>query len=152
MDISRRTLLQSTVAAGVAAAFASGSPSAAGAAPVVRGAFGQPVAQALTGHGPIPLRWLEGGTPAQLVAGTTWGVPWPRGALSPDQAFALISETGDVRAGPELADGLVARRVREVDGSRGQRRRRSCRRLHAATGHARGTGIRRSRSTTTRAG
>ena len=95
MDISRRTLLQSTVAAGVAAAFASGSPSAAGAAPVVRGAFGQPVAQALSGHGPVPIRWLEGGTPAQLVAGATWGVPWPRGALSPDQAFALVSDTGE---------------------------------------------------------
>jgi hypothetical protein len=65
MDISRRALLQSSVAAGVGAALASASPSAAHAAPAVRGAFGQPVAQALTGHGPVPIRWLEGGTPAE---------------------------------------------------------------------------------------
>lgn len=93
MDISRRALLQSSVAAGIVAALDWTSP--AGAASTVRGAFGQATPTPLTGHGPVDLRWLEGVVPARLTAGTTWGVPWPRGALSPDQTFALIADTGE---------------------------------------------------------
>ncbi|CAN7467036.1 Tat pathway signal sequence domain protein [Massilia sp. LjRoot122] len=40
------------------------------------------------------LSWLEG-TPA-LMTGTTFGVPWPRGALRKDQAFALLGAGGEL--------------------------------------------------------
>ena len=93
MHISRRALLQSSVAASVAAALDWASPAAAVSA--VRGSFGQASPQPLTGHGPVALRWLEDTVPAQLTAGATWGVPWPRGALGPDQAFALVAESGE---------------------------------------------------------
>ncbi|QFZ21465.1 exo-rhamnogalacturonan lyase family protein [Saccharothrix syringae] len=41
----------------------------------------------------VTLHWLEGGTPA-THAGTTWGVPWPRGTFTPDQRFTLTTTTG----------------------------------------------------------
>ena len=66
MDISRRTLLQGGVAAGFAAAFLSAGPASASTSPGAVGAFGQRVRAELTGHGPVPVRWLEGGVPAQL--------------------------------------------------------------------------------------
>ncbi|AKV86538.1 Tat pathway signal sequence domain protein [Microbacterium sp. CGR1] len=94
MDISRRALLQTSVAAGLAAALDWSSPAAASEA-ALRGTFGQTTPQPLTGHGPVGLRWLENTVPKQLTAGVTWGVPWPRGALSPDQAFALVAESGE---------------------------------------------------------
>jgi len=94
MEISRRGLLQSSFAAGIAAALTSASPAHAASASAGRDAFGRAVPGVLSGHGPVSLRWLEGGVPGQLAAGTTWGVPWPKGALSPDQGFALVSEGG----------------------------------------------------------
>ena len=48
----------------------------------------------LSGHDPVELRWLEGGVPAEFAGGTTWGVPWPRGAFAPDQQFALTTPAG----------------------------------------------------------
>ncbi|HEY0943882.1 MAG TPA: Tat pathway signal sequence domain protein, partial [Opitutaceae bacterium] len=42
--------------------------------------------------GGVALRWLEG-RPA-LTTGATWGVPWPRGAMRPDQSFALSTAEG----------------------------------------------------------
>lgn len=40
------------------------------------------------------LSWLEGAP--SLLTGTTFGVPWPRGALRKDQAFALSSPGGEL--------------------------------------------------------
>ena len=44
--------------------------------------------------GGVDLHWLEG-TPG-LMTGTTFGVPWRRGALRKDQAFVLSSARGDL--------------------------------------------------------
>ncbi|MGW2115180.1 exo-rhamnogalacturonan lyase family protein [Streptomyces zhihengii] len=49
----------------------------------------------LTGHDPVSLRWLEKETPAALAGGTTWGVPWPRGAFAADQGFTLTTGAGE---------------------------------------------------------
>jgi hypothetical protein len=43
---------------------------------------------------PVDLHWLEGGTP-RARPGTTWGVPWPRGALRQDASLALQTTTGE---------------------------------------------------------
>lgn len=40
-----------------------------------------------------PLRWLDGHKPARLE-GATFGVPWPRGALRPNQAFSIRDGSG----------------------------------------------------------
>lgn len=88
VEVSRRTVLTSALTAGAAAALvpraASADPARAGAAPFTP-----------TGHDPVEVRWLEGGTPAALAAGATWGVPWPRGALPGDQTFALTTAAGE---------------------------------------------------------
>ncbi|WP_043619101.1 exo-rhamnogalacturonan lyase family protein [Nonomuraea candida] len=86
--ISRRTMLASTAGAAAALPFRA-SPAAAAEQSVPATA---PVAPA--GHDPVSLRWLEGGAPAELAGGTTWGVPWPRGAFAPDQQFSLTTEAG----------------------------------------------------------
>lgn len=86
VHVSRRTVLASA-AAGAAAAIPFGKAASA-AAPAMA------VPAGLTGHDPVELRWLEGGAPAELAAGTTWGVPWPRGAFAPDQQFALTTSAG----------------------------------------------------------
>ena len=44
--------------------------------------------------GSVDLSWLEG-RPA-LVTGTTFGVPWPRGALRKDQTFVLSGDGGEL--------------------------------------------------------
>ncbi|MEV0999450.1 Tat pathway signal sequence domain protein [Nonomuraea sp. NPDC050202] len=86
VDISRRTML-TTTAAGAAAALAlrGASPAAAQAVPTPA---------EVSGHDPISLKWLEGGAPAEVTGGTTWGVPWPRGAFAPGQQFTLTTEAG----------------------------------------------------------
>ncbi|MFB4268017.1 Tat pathway signal sequence domain protein [Nonomuraea sp. GTA35] len=86
VDISRRTML-TTTAAGAAAALAlrGASPAAAQAVPTPA---------EVSGHDPISLTWLEGGAPAEVTGGTTWGVPWPRGAFAPGQQFTLTTEAG----------------------------------------------------------
>ena len=40
------------------------------------------------------LHWLEGATP-DARAGTTWGVPWARGAYRPERGFRLTTAAGD---------------------------------------------------------
>ncbi|MDQ1155641.1 Tat pathway signal sequence domain protein [Brevundimonas sp. SORGH_AS_0993] len=40
-----------------------------------------------------PLRWLDGDKPGYLD-GTTFGVPWPRGVLRPNQAFSIRDGSG----------------------------------------------------------
>ncbi|MEU2200113.1 Tat pathway signal sequence domain protein [Isoptericola sp. NPDC019482] len=87
VDVSRRTVLTSALAAGAVAALSARSASAAPAA------AGVPFV--LTGHDPVDVRWLEGGTPAALAGGATWGVPWPRGALAGDQQFGLATASGE---------------------------------------------------------
>lgn len=81
-DIKRRTFLGGVTAAGVAY----GLPSTAEATTTASaGTAGSPPR--------ADLRWLEGGTP-EVHAGTTWGVPWPRGTVSKDQTFALTTAAG----------------------------------------------------------
>lgn len=41
---------------------------------------------------PIPLQWLDGQSPV-LPGGVTWGMPWPKGAIPKNTAFAL-QQTG----------------------------------------------------------
>ena len=41
----------------------------------------------------VDLHWLEGQVPA-VTNGATWGVPWPRGRLAKDAAFALRTAAG----------------------------------------------------------
>lgn len=41
----------------------------------------------------IPLRWLDDAAPARLAAGTTWGLPLPRGAVT-DAADLRLRESG----------------------------------------------------------
>ena len=42
---------------------------------------------------PVELRWL-GEAPPLLSSGVSWGVPWPRGAVSRDQNFQLLAGDG----------------------------------------------------------
>ncbi|MFC0624150.1 exo-rhamnogalacturonan lyase family protein [Kribbella deserti] len=85
-DLTRRTFLGGVAAAGVAY----GLPSTADAATAGTAATG-------FAAGPPPpaeLRWLEGGRP-KVHAGTTWGVPWPRGTVPKGQTFALTTAAGE---------------------------------------------------------
>ncbi|MEV8545551.1 Tat pathway signal sequence domain protein [Streptomyces sp. NPDC051572] len=91
VHMSRRTMLASA-AGGGAAVLLSSRTGTAQAAPVAAGDAEPP--GHLTGHDPVTLRWLEGGTPVELAAGTTWGVPWPRGAFGSQQEFSLTSDSG----------------------------------------------------------
>ncbi|MCI2238237.1 hypothetical protein MO973_28070 [Paenibacillus sp. TRM 82003] len=86
VHLTRRTVLAS--AAG-GAALTAAQPGSARAAATAAPPF------VPKGHDPVDLRWLEGGAPAELAGGTTWGVPWPRGALAPDQQFSLTTASGD---------------------------------------------------------
>lgn len=79
--LSRRTFFKTGALAaalplGVAAAQASAAPASPAASDSV------------------DLSWLEG-RPA-LLTGATFGVPWPRGALRKDQAFALSGDGGEL--------------------------------------------------------
>lgn len=87
VELSRRSFVASTAAAaGLAgAAPASGATASPRTAPSAPGA-GE--------SAPVTLRWLEGGAPAACAAGTTWGVPWPKGALPADQTFGLQTQDG----------------------------------------------------------
>ncbi len=42
---------------------------------------------------PIPLQWLDGKAPI-LPGGATWGVPWPKGSITKNTAFALQQAVG----------------------------------------------------------
>ncbi|MFI5916234.1 hypothetical protein [Dactylosporangium sp. NPDC051541] len=88
-QISRRSVLTVAAAAGTAAAVPLARGAQASAAPP------QPDPDIVyTGHDPVPLHWLENVAPAELAAGATWGVPWPRGAFAPGQQFSLTAEGG----------------------------------------------------------
>ncbi|MFF3499561.1 Tat pathway signal sequence domain protein [Streptomyces sp. NPDC003247] len=87
--LSRRSVLTSAAGGAAALVAASGVAQA-------RPASVPPAAPAqLDGHDPVTLRWLERTAPAELAAGTTWGVPWPRGAFAADQDFALTTASGE---------------------------------------------------------
>ena len=86
VELTRRALLQGAIAAGVIPFVLDGEPAQAAAAAASGPRTG------LTGHGAVPIRWLEGAPPT--LAGTTFGVPWPRGALPGDQGFALRAVDG----------------------------------------------------------
>lgn len=75
--ITRRGFLQGTVAMSAATTVPFGAAQANAAEPEVS----------------APLRWLEGGAPSEHL-GTTWGTPWPRGQLRPEQEFTLRTGEG----------------------------------------------------------
>ncbi|BEL06621.1 Tat pathway signal sequence domain protein [Actinoplanes sichuanensis] len=79
MPLSRRTLLRGTAATGAAAYLLDPTPAAAAA---------------VTGSDGTTLTWVDGTIPAALAAGTTFGVPWPRGRFTRDQTFALTTADG----------------------------------------------------------
>ncbi|WP_205856832.1 twin-arginine translocation signal domain-containing protein, partial [Phytoactinopolyspora endophytica] len=85
LSVSRRDVLRASVVTGAAAAFPSvgGIPGAAGAE-----------VDAAASADPVELGWLGGGHPA-MTPGTTWGVPWPRGAVRKNADFALSTAAGD---------------------------------------------------------
>src|SRR5687767_257936 len=85
-ELSRRTLLVGAAITGAATRL--GAPAQASAAP-----GGQPPAPIPVADAGVSLRWLESGAPEALV-GTTWGVPWPRGALHRDSELSLTTATG----------------------------------------------------------
>ena len=53
----------------------------------------EPAQQARPPAPRVPLRWLEN-PPHLAFSGTTWGVAWPRGQVSPDQDFSLRGASG----------------------------------------------------------
>jgi hypothetical protein len=59
------------------------------------------------------LHWLDGAAPA-LPLGATLGLPWPRGQHGKSQQFHALDAQGQVIA--NLAAGVLARRLAEVDG------------------------------------
>ncbi|MEO7580213.1 MAG: Tat pathway signal sequence domain protein [Massilia sp.] len=77
--VSRRFFLQGTALAA--------------ALPLVPGGAAQAAPASLPPPSPLGLHWLDGATPA-LSTGTTVGVPWPRGQVPKDTAFALKSGDG----------------------------------------------------------
>ncbi|MCC8246594.1 exo-rhamnogalacturonan lyase family protein [Saccharothrix luteola] len=88
--ISRRDLILGAAAVGAAAQVGRGA-TPAHAAPAV-GPRPATASGALADG--VPLGWLEGGTPRRLAAGSTWGVPWPKGTVPKEQAFALHTSAG----------------------------------------------------------
>src|SRR4051812_930011 len=83
-SLTRRDFVRKTVLAAAAVKLATelraaDTPAAAPKAPAKSGVAG--------------LHWLEGAAPAAL-AGTTWGMPWPRGAHAAGTSFALHTSAG----------------------------------------------------------
>ncbi len=60
---------------------------------VAAGRAAEAQASAAARPGPVAVDWL-GGAPPPITAGTSWGVPWPRGAFRKDQAFTLTGADG----------------------------------------------------------
>ncbi|MFB4279685.1 Tat pathway signal sequence domain protein [Nonomuraea sp. MTCD27] len=85
--MSRRNLLLSAAAVG-----------AAGQLGLAAGPARAEDARRVAAAGPledgVQLKWLEGGAPKRLAAGSTWGVAWPKGVVPKDQAFALRTAAG----------------------------------------------------------
>ncbi|UFU08269.1 Tat pathway signal sequence domain protein [Ruania halotolerans] len=90
VQISRRTMLASSAVASAGVALGAAVPAIA--APRGPAAPREPTEPA----GPVDLRWLEQDIPEVLAAGVTWGVPWARGSVPGDQAFALHTDDGTV--------------------------------------------------------
>ncbi|MCC5833117.1 MAG: Tat pathway signal sequence domain protein [Opitutales bacterium] len=42
----------------------------------------------------VPVRWIDDAPPSQAT-GISWGVPWPRGEVQPDESFSLQSASGE---------------------------------------------------------
>src|SRR5690625_3952290 len=87
VDLSRRTFVASTAAAAGMAPHAHLAAAAAPASPLT-----PPAAPNPDEVDPVTVHWLEGGMPATCAAGTTWGVPWAKGALPAEQTFSLTTE------------------------------------------------------------
>src|SRR5262245_4229014 len=86
--LSRRDFVKRTAAAGTALHLLSQSavkPLLAAETPALAT---QPAAA-----GEVELRWLQG-DPTRF-AGTTWGVPWPRGSVKRDSTFRVRNGRGD---------------------------------------------------------
>ncbi|MGC7096529.1 Tat pathway signal sequence domain protein [Amycolatopsis lurida] len=81
-ELSRRSLLVGAAMTGAMSQLPAVRPATAAAGPTGR--------LSPTPDAGVPLRWLEGGTPP-VFAGTTWGVPWPRGSLTRDQELSLTT-------------------------------------------------------------
>ncbi|HVK02532.1 MAG TPA: hypothetical protein VM490_03605, partial [Armatimonadaceae bacterium] len=82
IPITRRTFMKTTIAAAAAAGTAVRLSDEAAAA-------------AAADTPATTLHWLGGAPPKEIAAGVTLGVPWPRGAVRPGQAFALRTPGGD---------------------------------------------------------
>jgi hypothetical protein len=80
--MSRREFVQRTAATSAALHLSASAVSAEEAAPI------------LNAVEPIELHWLEGTAPAHSP-GVTWGVPWRRGTVRKEQAFAVQTEAGE---------------------------------------------------------
>ncbi|WP_344188466.1 hypothetical protein, partial [Kribbella karoonensis] len=52
----------------------------------------QPATATAAGAPDVKLSWLEGKPTTAAV--TTWGTPWPKGAVPANQSFALTSADG----------------------------------------------------------
>jgi hypothetical protein len=87
--LRRRSLLTAAAIAGAASQLPT-NPQVAHAAPAT--AY-QPPATPDRLDGGVRLRWLEGTPPAP--AGTTFGVPWPRGSLAKGQPLSLSTTGGE---------------------------------------------------------
>ncbi|MBE1491044.1 exo-rhamnogalacturonan lyase family protein [Plantactinospora soyae] len=90
-QLPRRSLLMGVAIAGVATQLPGARTAAAAQAAVAPADARAGAAPALDAG--VPVRWLDGGTPRALI-GATWGVPWPRGALSRDQELSLTTAAG----------------------------------------------------------
>ncbi|GAA1310313.1 Tat pathway signal sequence domain protein [Saccharothrix xinjiangensis] len=88
--ISRRNLILTAAAVGTAAQVGR----AAGPAHASPAATPWPATASGALEDGVQLRWLEGGAPRQLAAGSTWGVPWPKGTVPEGQSFALRTAAG----------------------------------------------------------
>lgn len=87
--LTRRTFLHGTTATSVlAAGVMSNASSALGLTPKNT----IPDRPAPTGDGKVPLSWLDGA--AGGVAGSTWGVAWPKGTVSEHNEIALQAADG----------------------------------------------------------
>ncbi len=87
--LTRRTFLHGTTATSVlAAGIMNNASSALGLTP--RNTV--PARPAPTGDGKVPLSWLDGS--AAGVAGSTWGVAWPKGTVSDPNEIGLQASDG----------------------------------------------------------
>jgi hypothetical protein len=79
---SRRQFVKSSALAAASLTLASRIRAAATATGAASGAAG-----------PVTLRWLDE-APPRALAGASWGVPWPRGAVQPNTTFGLTAPDG----------------------------------------------------------